>query len=124
MAGFGQEIQTYPVYFSFKLKNRSGGEAARQAGPERLSRGPAAAAVASAVRGSTRSGRVSGADGHGGRELPIPTPEEASSPALSARGGARTPLQRAVSDGQLRVTAAISQTIHTPICYLLICFPE
>lgn len=124
MAGFGQEIQTYSVYFSFKLKNRSGGEAARQAGPERLSRGPAAAAVASAVRGSTRSGRVSGADGHGGAGAPHPDSRGSIVASSQRRRRSADPLQRAVSDGQLRVTAAISQTIHTPICYLLICFPE
>lgn len=40
MAGLGQEIQTYPGYSSFKLKNRSRGEAAKRSSPERLSQGP------------------------------------------------------------------------------------
>ena len=37
MAGLGQEMQTYPGYSSFKLKNRSGGKAAKGSSPERLS---------------------------------------------------------------------------------------
>lgn len=130
MAGFGQEIQTYPVYFSFKLKNRSRGDAAKQPGPERLSQGSGSSCCRLSCQGPhavrpREGGRWTQEGGvHGSKELPIPTPKEASSAVLNSLEGALTHLQRAVSDGQRRVTAAIFKTIHTSICYLLICSSE
>lgn len=90
MAGFGQEIQTYPVYFSFKLKNRSSGEAAKQPGPERLSQGSGSSCCHLGCQGLHAGrppewGRWTREVGvHGSRELPLPTPEEAPSPVLDS----------------------------------------